>query len=158
MRSCLSQNPNAEVIYAGDFSVHHTEWLNSIHSYMDGREAHSLSIFHDMEQIIKQPTHDPDRHDQEANILDLFLTANPLYYSSTVFYLLGISDHYLICVSSSSSPPSPIPLTQCHIWHFNRIQRSDMSDFLKEFPWKDYCLHSQCPDQVNPKVAEFLTS
>ena len=60
---------------------------------MGATEAHSLSIFHDMEQIIKVPTHYPDHHDQEANTLDLFFTANPLYYSSTVFYLLGISDH-----------------------------------------------------------------
>ena len=110
------------------------------------------------EQIIKEPTRIPDRHDQARNTLDLFLTANPLYYTPTVFSPLGLSDHCLISVSSSFSPPPPIPPTQRRIWHFNRIQRTDMSDFLNDFPWEDYCFRSRDPDQVAPKVAEVLIS
>ena len=154
----LSQHPNAEVIYAGDFNVHHTEWLNSTHTDEGVGEAHSFSIIHDLEQIIKHPTRVPDSHGQAANTLDLFLTANPIYYSYTVSSPLGLSDHCLVSVFSSFSTPPPIPPTQCRIWLFNRIQRAEMSDFLKDFPWEDYCFRSRDPDQVAPKVAEVLTS
>ena len=125
---------------------------------MGGREAHSFSILHDLEEIIKQNTRIPDRHDQTPNPLDLFFTANPVFYTRTVSSPLGSSDHCLISVSCSFSPPPPIPPTQRHVWHFDRIQRTDMRDFLNDFPWEDYCFRNRCPDLAAQKVAEVITS
>ena len=49
--SLQSSHPQAEVLYIGDFNVHHTEWLNSSRTDHGGREAYSFSILHELEQI-----------------------------------------------------------------------------------------------------------
>ena len=54
--SVLSSHPSAEVIYLGDFNVHHTEWLGSSCTDVGGVQAHSFSILNDLEQIIQHPT------------------------------------------------------------------------------------------------------
>ena len=71
--SLLSSHPHAEVLYIGDFNVHHTDWLKSTHTDVGGIEAFHFSISNELEQIIKHPTRVPDRHDHAANPLDLFL-------------------------------------------------------------------------------------
>ena len=68
-----------------------------------GRDAHSFSIIHDLEQIIKQPTHVPDRHDQAADALALFLTANPSVLYSYCLFPPGLLTTVLY--SSFSSHP-----------------------------------------------------
>ena len=75
--SLLSSHPHAEVLYIGDFNVHHTDWLKSTHTDVGGIEAFHFSISNELEQIIKHPTRVPDRHDHAANPLDLFFTSNP---------------------------------------------------------------------------------
>ena len=92
--SVLNSHPRAEILYIGDFNVHHTEWLNSSHTDMGGIEAHSFSILHDLEQIIKHPTSVPDLNDHVANILDLCCTFNPsnyLYFISNPLVPLTIN-------------------------------------------------------------------
>ena len=37
--SLLSSHPHAEVLYIGDFNVHHTDWLKSTHTDVGGIEA-----------------------------------------------------------------------------------------------------------------------
>src|SRR5678816_578865 len=54
-----SFHPNSEVLYLGDFNVHHTEWLGSSHTDEGGEEAKTFSILNDLEQLIKEPTHIP---------------------------------------------------------------------------------------------------
>ena len=156
--SLLTSHPHAEILYIGDFNVHHTEWLNSPRTDVGGNEALAFSILHEMEQIIEHPTHVPDRHDQARNTLDLFFTFNPSNYSYTISSPLGTADHSVISVSSSFSPPPPIPPTQRRFWHFENTRRSDMRDFLLDFPWGEYCFRSRNPDLVAVKVDEVITS
>ena len=118
----------------------------------------NFCIILDMEQIIKHPTCVPDCHDQAPNIFYQFHTANPLYYSYTVSSPLGLSDNCHISVSSSFSPPLPIPPTQRRIQHFIRFQKSDRSDFLNDFPWEDYRFQSCCPDRVARRMTDVSTS
>ncbi|MEL7524085.1 MAG: endonuclease/exonuclease/phosphatase family protein [Cyanobacteria bacterium J06553_1] len=40
----LSSHPHAEILYAGDFNVHHTEWLGSTVSDAGGVEDYSFSL------------------------------------------------------------------------------------------------------------------
>ena len=108
--SVLSSHPSAEVIYLGDFNVHHSEWLGSSSTDVGGEHALSFSILNDLEQIIRHPTRVPDRHDYAPNPLDLFFTSNPLNYNYSISAPLGSSDHSMISVSSSMAPPPPIPL------------------------------------------------
>ena len=156
--SLQSSHPHSEILYIGDFNVHHTEWLNSSRTDSGGREALSFSILHDLEQIIKHPTRVPDRHDQAPNILDLFFTSNPLNYSYSISSPLGSSDHSVVSVSASLAPPPPLPPTKRLLWHFERVQRADMSAFLFDFPWGDYCFRSRDASSVATFVTEIMVA
>merc|ERR1712002_1391927 len=120
--------------------------------------AYSFSVLHELEQIIRHPTRVPDRHEQAANTLDLFLTSNPHHYSHTVTSPLRSSDHCLVSVSTTLAPPSPLPTTKRRLWHFERAQRADLSAFLTDFPWVDVCFRSGCPDLAAVKVTEIMTA
>ena len=98
-----------------------------------------FSISSEMEEIIKYPTRVPHRHYHAANTLDLFFTSNPQNYTYTVSSPLGSSDHCTVSVASFFTPPPPIPPTQHHLWHFENTWCADMSNFLLDFPWNDYC-------------------
>ena len=106
---------------------------------MLGELRHFISLFlTSWEQIINHPTRVPDRHDHAANPLDLFFTSNPQNYTYTVSSPLGSSDHCTVSVTSTFTPPPPIPPTQRHLWHFENARRVDMRSFLVDFPWDDY--------------------
>ena len=105
----LISHPNAEILYLGDFNVHHVEWLHSPNTDVGGREAFNFSISHDLEQIIQHPTRIPDRHGDTPNILDLFFTSNPPNYSYSIQPPIGSSDHNLVAVSCSFAHPPPLP-------------------------------------------------
>ena len=127
-------HPHAEILYLGDFNVHHTEWLSSSHTDRGGVEALEFSILHGLDQLIQQPTRVPDRHDQASNILDLFFTSNCDLYTYSVSSPLGSSDHCLVTVTSSYAPPSPLPFTSRQLWHFDQTQCSELSYFFTDFP------------------------
>ena len=156
--SVLSSHPSAEVVYLGDFNVHHTEWLGSSCTDVGGEQAHSFSVLNDLEQIIQHPTRVPDRHDQTPNPLDLFFTSCPLNYQYSISAPLGSSDHTLISVSSSLAPPPPIPSTKRQLWHFEDAQWTDMREFFRDFPWDDYCFSSRNPNQITNRIAEVINS
>ena len=99
---------NAEVLYLGDFNVHHTEWFGSSHTDTGGREANSFSILNDLEQLIREPTHIPDRPNQFLNTLDLCFTTTPSY-KYTIFPPIGNSDHNLIALSYNAFSPTAPP-------------------------------------------------
>ena len=124
----------------------------------EGIEAFDFSISNELEQIIKHPTRVPDRHDHAANPLDLFFTSNAQSYTYSVSSPLGSSDHCTVSVTSTFTPPSPIPPTQRHLWHFENARRADMSNFLLDFPWDDYCFRILDPDLTTAAVGEVMDS
>ena len=156
--SLLSSHPSAEVIYLGDFNVHHSEWLGSSSTDVGGEHALSFSILNDLEQIIRHPTRVPDRHDHAPNPLDLFFTSNPLNYNYSISAPLGSSDHSMISVSSSLAPPPPIPPTKRQLWHYDDAQWTNLREFFHDFPWDDYCFSSLNPNQVALRATEVLVS
>ena len=121
-----------------------------------GIEAFHLSVSNELEQIIKHPTCVPDRLDHAANILDLFFTFNPQNYTYTVSSPLRFSDHCTGPVTSYFTPPLPIPPTQHYLWHFENARHADMSNFLLDFPWNDYCFWTRDPDLVAIAVGEVV--
>ena len=154
--SLLTKHPHTAVLYIGDFNVHHTDWLQSTHSDVGGVEAFHFFISNELEQIFKYPTRAPDRHDHVANTLDLFFTSNPQNYTYTVSLPLGSSNHCTVSVTSFFIPPPPIPPTQRHLWHFESAWRADMSNFLLDFPWNDYCFRTRNPDLAATTVGEVV--
>ena len=130
----------------------------STHTDVGGIEAFHFSISNELEQIIKHPTGVPDRHDHAANPLDLFFTSNPQNYTYTVSSPLGSSDHCTVSVTSTFTPPPPIPPTQRHLWHFENTRHADMRNFLLDFPWDDYCFRTHDPDLAATAVGEVMDS
>ena len=153
-----TKHPHAEVLYIGDSNVHHTDWLQPIHTDVGGIEAFNFSISNELEQIIKHPTRVPDHHDHAANILNLFFTSNPQNYTYTVPSPLGSSDHCTVSVTFSFTPPPPILPTQRHLWHFENARHADMTNFLLDFPWNDYYFRTRDPDLAATAVGEVVDS
>ncbi|MEL6203679.1 MAG: hypothetical protein AAFR39_15140, partial [Pseudomonadota bacterium] len=54
--------------------------------------------------------------------------------------------------------PPPLPPTQSRLWHFDDTQRPEMSAFLLDFPWDDYCFRSGDPDVVAPLVTDVMVA
>ena len=71
---------------------------------------------------------------------------------------MGSSDHCTVSVTSSFTPPPPIPPTQRHLWHFENARRVDMSNFLLDFPWNDYCFRTRDPDLAATAVGDVVDS
>ena len=151
-------NTHAEVLYIGDFNVHHNDCLQSTHTDVGGIEAFHFSISNELEQLIQHSTNVPDHHDHAANTLDLFFTSNPQNYTYTVSSPLGSSDHCTVSVMSSFTPPPPILPTQRYLWHFENARCDDMSNFLLDFPWNDYCFRTRDPDLAATAVGEVVDS
>ena len=156
--SLLTSHPQAEVLILGDFNVHHTEWLSSTTTDVGGNEARFFSIINEMEQIIKQPTRVPDRHDHAANILDLCFTSNPCNYSYSISAPLGSSDHKLISITSTHVPPPPIPPTKRQLWFYDQAQKDNIRMHLLDFPFNEYCFRSDNPEEVLGYTVEVFTS
>src|SRR5678815_4065824 len=76
----LTTSHETEVLYLGNFNVHNTEWMGSSHTDLGGKEAELFSILNDLEQLIKEPTHIPDRPNQFLSTLDLCFTTSPSLY------------------------------------------------------------------------------
>ena len=159
--------------------VHHTDWLQSTHTDVGGIDAFHFSISNELEQIIKHLTRVPDHHDHAATTLDLFFTSNPKNYTYPVPSPLLFSDHCAVSVTSSFTPPTPIhptqrhlwqfekasftppppiPLTQHHLRHFENAWRADMSRFVLDFLWNDYCFQNYDPDLAARAVGEVMNS
>ena len=92
--SLLSSHPRAEVLYIGDFNVHHTDWLKSTYCF---------SYFN--------------------------------FYSTTTY-----------------------PSYTTSSWHFENARRADLSNFLLDFPWDDYCFRTRDPDLAATAVGEVVDS
>jgi hypothetical protein len=158
----LSSSPFCEIIILGDFNVHHRQWLSSRTQDRAGELAYQFSIQNDLEQLVQAPTRYPDRHGDQPNLLDLFLTTNPLPYTVNLFSPLGSSDHRLISVSNSisSSLPQerPPPSARRRFWHFGAANWSNLRSYFFDFPWNDYCFGRRDPSECAERITEVILS
>ena len=152
----VSNNPRAEVIFLGDFNVHHKDWLHSSHTDTEGETAYTFSIYNDLDQLIQFPTRIPDQHSHTPQTLDLFLSTDLSPYSYSILCPLGSSDHNLITVSCSASLPSPLQKNPRRFWHYRSADWSSLKEFYSEFPWEDFCFASDdtsvCADRVTEVI------
>ena len=87
----------AELVFLGDFNVHHKEWLfpyqKTDHA---GREARRFALMRNLDQLVHQATLIPDVDGHTPNCLDLPLTTDPDRHSVSILAPLGSSDHCLV--------------------------------------------------------------
>ena len=135
-----NSHPDAELSLLGDFNVHNIEWLQfSSHTSEQGREAELFAATHNLTQLISEPTRVPDRLGDASHLLDLFLTNNPLKYTTSVTAPIGSSDHSLISVFFKTSSSTPcmdsVPVTH---WHYQRADWDGFREFIASFPWSHF--------------------
>src|SRR5678816_3483351 len=152
-RTVTSSHPNAEVLYLVDFNVHHhTEWLGSSHTDTGGEEAKTFSILNDLEQLIKEPTHIPDRPNQFLNMLDLCFTTTPSRYKYTIFPPIGNSDHNIVALNFKTFSPAAPPCPKRTFWHFNRANWGALRRFFANYAWSESCFDSEDASVTAEKV------
>ena len=156
--SLLTSHPNAEVLFAGDFNVHHKEWLGSSSDDRGGSDAFSFSLLNDLEQIIKHPTRIPDRRDHSSNTLDLLFTSNPSHYKYTISAPLGSSDHNLVSIHSDWARPTPPPPSKRLLWHYGRAQWSALREYFFDFPWGEHCFAGRDASDAALRITEVILS
>ena len=132
-----TSHPNSEILYLGDFNVHNTEWLGSSHTDIGGEEAETFSILNDLDQLINEPTHIPDRPYQFLNTLDLCFTTSSHLYNYTSFPPIGNSDHNLLSLNFNTVPPTNSPCPTRTFWHFNRADWGALRRFYTNYTWSD---------------------
>ena len=137
----LSHFPYAEISILRDFNVHHQLWLSSSFTDQSGEQAFNFAILHDLEQWVQFPSCIPDRppcrHAQHS-----WSFPNLSAYSVKPSSPLGSSNHNLISITCSITPvqPQDPPKRRC-FWHFNSTKWEDLTQYLSDFPWDDYCFH-----------------
>ena len=121
----LRLSPNAEIIFSGDFNVHHVLWLQ-FSNRMDasGLAAESFVVLNDLTQLVDQPTHIPDNDDQQPHLFDHFMTSDLEKYYAAVNPSMGKSDHCLVSTSFAlnifTSATDKVPKSV--VWHYKNGQ------------------------------------
>ena len=154
--SIITHNPEAEVIFLGDFNVHHSDWLHSLNTDPQGEVAYRFSVYNDLEQLIQHPTRVPDQHAQTPQTLDLFLSTDISSYSYSISAPLGSSDHNLISVCCPALPPSPIRKPSHRLWHYRSADWLNLRNFYLDFPWNEYCFSANDTSVCADKVSEVI--
>ncbi|MPC41161.1 hypothetical protein E2C01_034746 [Portunus trituberculatus] len=132
-------------------------WLSSPFTDNPGELAFNFVILYDLEQLVQHPTRIPDSLGDTPNILDFFLTSNPLAYAVTLSSPLGSSDHNLISVSCPISPipPQDPPKRRC-LWRFTSARWGDLKRYYADFSWNDYCFRvrdlSVCAERITEVI------
>ena len=93
--------PSAQVILAGDFNVHNTEWLGSTKTTTAGQRFEEICATHGLIQRVDQPT-------RGKNTLELILSNFPHPVTVQAFPPLGKSDHCVILAEFSQSQSQSI--------------------------------------------------
>ena len=134
----LIAHPNTEIVVAGDFNIHHNEWLtHSTFTDAPGIAAFNLSISHNLTQLINFPTRIPDRQGDKSNTLDLFLTSHPDHYNISCVSPLGSSDHVVVnCTQTTTSVTQPKHIVQHRICHYKSADWEGLNKHLSTQTWK----------------------
>lgn len=158
VNSIQTNFPSCEISFLGDFNVHHKDWLKfSRATDAAGRAAKNFCDSCDLTQIINEPTRVPDNPTHSPHLLDLFITSNPLEYTSSVTSPLGNSDHSLVTLSLKSIPANSTKrIPPRRIWHFRSAQWDDLRIFYSSFPWGDYCFKNKDASQSAKSISEVI--
>ena len=131
------QSPGAEIIVAGDFNVHNSNWLPFSHSTdLSGLYVELFSVSNSLSQLISEPTFIPRRVDHRPSLLDLFLVSDPGKYNVNCNAPLGNSDHVLISTTFSDSCSNVgVSSFDKLVWYYNRARWDDMNLYFSNFNW-----------------------
>ena len=151
----LQSDPTAEICVLGDFNVHNTEWLPySSHTDTMGRDAEFFSITNNFSQLVSTPTRVPDRDNDTAQTLDLFLTTHPSLYTVSNSAPVGSSDHCLLTFTQSSVSIPRTSHSRRVFWNYASADWDGMRQFFSSYPWK--CCFSADPSTFALNITNVL--
>ena len=133
------------VMLAGDFNVHHKEWLGSRHTDAAGRLTLQLANLHGLNQIVTHPT----RADQ---ILDLVLTDLPS--STSTLSNLGTSDHNPVLVKVDAHPFRDKPYKR-KVWQYDKADFWEMRAHFSSINWSEV-FNDKDPETACTRVTEII--
>ena len=133
----LSINQSADVFVAGDFNVHHKDWLTySSGTDRPGELCYNFSISNNLTQMINFPTRIPDCDSRSLALLDLFISSSTSICSTMGFPPLGNSDHVAVSVfvdfPSNSQRDAPIHHIAYDYYH---ADWNGFRDHLRYITW-----------------------
>ena len=134
----LSINQSADVFVAGDFNVHHKDWLTySSGTDRPGELCYNFSISNNLTQMINFPTRIPDCDSRSLALLDLFISSSTSICSTMGFPPLGNSDHVVVSVfidfPSNSQRDAPFHRIA---YDYSRADWDGLRDHLRDVPWR----------------------
>ena len=80
----ILQPPCSEITILHDFNVYIPNWLthSSLITSLDSHDAEAFGIVNALSQVISDSTYIPNRSEDKANMLNMFLTSNLDIYSN----------------------------------------------------------------------------
>ena len=136
----FSINPSANVLFFGNFGIHHKDWL----TFFDGTDrssepCYNFSISNDLSQMVNFSTGIPDcdSHNSPA-VLHLFISSDASICFTMVFPPLRNSDHVFVSISIDFPMNSKQDaLFQCIGYSYSLTDWDDLHDHLRDVPWED---------------------
>ena len=134
----LSTNPSANVLFFGDFNVHHKDWLShSGGTDRAGELCYNFSISKDLTQMVNFPTRIPDCDSYSPTLLDLFLSSDASICSTISFPPLGNFDHVVSVSIDFPSNSQWDALFHRIAYDYSRTDWDSIRDHLRDVPWED---------------------
>ena len=142
-----------QLILAGDFNVHSTDWLHSTKTTPAGEAMEELSAAHHLTQHVLEPT-------RGNNTLDLVLSDFDTPVMSTVHPPLGRSDHASVITDFLRAPPHREPPTSRCVWRYNLADWPRLKHFFRQTDWSSIITDNidlSC-ERLTGRISEGMTT
>jgi len=116
------------IIIAGDFNVHNTEWLHSTKTTLAGEALEDMCAVHGLTQHVQERT-------RGTATLDLVLSNFTDSVESSLLPPLGKSDHAVVVCHFPNGTLRRDPPASRTIWRYNRADWSRMRASLRGTDW-----------------------
>ncbi|XP_065195441.1 uncharacterized protein LOC135826763 [Sycon ciliatum] len=142
-----------QLILAGDFNVHNTDWLHSTKTTNAGEAMEELSAAHHLTQHVLEPT-------RGNNTLDLVLSDFDTPVVSTVHPPLGRSDHASVITDFLRAPSHREPPTSRCVWRYNLADWPRLKHFFRQTDWSSIIIDNidlSC-ERLTGKISEGMAT
>ena len=122
------RSTGTNIVIAGDFNVHHAEWLHSSKTTAAGEALEELCAAHQVTQHV-------DKLTRGNNTLDPILSDFVCPVTTTTHAPLGKSDHAMLISDFLTVSPRREPATVRTLWRYNRADWGRFRAFLRAADW-----------------------
>ena len=143
-------DPRSVFVFAGDFNVHHVEWLGSAYTSAYGRSAFDFSNQTGCEQLVSGPTHN------HGGILDLLMTNVPDLVSVSVVAPVGGSDHSSLSISLNVRQRTPNFTIRKKVFLKSRVDWDAVSAAVSALPWRQIRMSADPGSDLDASISAIV--